>query len=256
MADLESKSEFSPFPALDPQLLRSLKRNPKISVVLSADPDDSALLRSLQYLRGTSKLFKTELIAVAGRSMPSRTLELARKHADAVLQTDKNGWGERMHEGAQKAQGELLLFLSAGNQIPGDWQKIIENRFLAAAQKPVAAAFHIVFDRADFPYDFIAGLANWRALITGIPRCDQSLLVWKDSYFEAGGFPEKAVLENYEFVPNLKKLGEVRIFPEKTVAPSHRYVKAGPLRRWIKDCLTVTLYYLRFPARTLARLYR
>jgi hypothetical protein len=166
-----------------------------------------------------------------------------------------------MHLGAQKAQGDILLFLHIDTALPPTWQTDVAAAFLPQyadpdRPAPAAVAFRLAFDLDTWPYRLIARMADLRGRITGIPQGDQALALTRETYFAAGGFPPVPLMEEYIFVPRVRKLGRVDVLPNKVITSCRRHQKIGPLRTALRNSLLIGLFYLGVSPERLAQYYR
>jgi rSAM/selenodomain-associated transferase 2 len=208
-------------------------------------------------LRRSAPIFPIEIIVVDGQSH-DKTLSLAQQAGARVFVAPAPGRALQMHLGAQKAQGEILLFLHVDTALPPTWQSSLAEAFLsknADPDRPVPAAiaFRLSFDLDTWPYRLIARMAHLRGRITGIPQGDQALSLTRETYFSAGGFPPVPLMEEYLFVPRVRKLGRVDVLPEKVVTSCRRYQNRGPFRTALRHSLLVALFYLGVSPERLAR---
>ena len=226
-----------------------------ISVVIPVHNEESRIDNAIKFLRETSPLYPTEIVVVDGGSA-DRTREIASGLADKVLSSSKVSRGLQMRLGAQKSGGDPIVFLHADTQLPSNWQEIVRKAFIENPNPPVAAAFSLDFDSDGFPYKWITGLSKLRTKFTGIPQGDQGLIVRRDAYFSSGGFDDVPLMEEYLFIPKLKRLGEVRIFRERIVTSVRKYEKKGPLRNSLANSFFILLFYLGVSPKKLAEWYR
>lgn len=230
-----------------------MNSSPSISVILPVWNEAENLPSAIEYIRKTSFTFPTEIIVVDGGSS-DRTQELARRVADCVIVSTKKGRAVQMHLGAKCASGDLFLFLHADSRLPENWQELIHKTFFLE-NPPVAASFSLAFDSDKIFYQFLAFLANFRTKLTGIPQGDQALVVSRETYFFAGGFPDVPLMEEYLFVPRLKHLGEVRVLREKVKTSCRKYELKGPFRNSLKNSFLILLFYLGVSPKRLATWY-
>lgn len=226
---------------------------PRISVILPVFNEEEFLPSALQFLKTTSTTFPSQIIVVDGGSS-DRTPELAKELADQLILSPKRGRAVQMHLGAKKASGDLLLFLHADTRLPENWQELLSKSYLNP-DPPAALSFSLSFDSEKLFYRLLAFFANWRTKLTGIPHGDQALVIRREDYFGVGGFPDVPFMEEYLFVPHLKRLGEVWILPEKVKTSCRKYESKGPLRNSLKNSFLILLFYLGVSPKRLASWY-
>lgn len=160
-----------------------------------------------------------------------------------------------MHWGALHAAGEILVFLHADTVLPPDWVMRVHRTFLQSPAPPAAASFSLAFDSRQLGYRALSALANIRSRLTGLPHGDQALVLTRKMYFEAGGFPDVPLMEEYLFIPKLKRLGPIEQFPERVVTSSRRYQRGGAIRVVLNKAALIALYYVGVAPARLARWY-
>ena len=158
---------------------------PVCSVIIPARNEAARIGACVRAVRETAHRYPVEIIVVDGQSA-DRTVEEARTAGAIVIASPVVGRGAQMHWGAQRASGEVLVFVHADTTLPAEWQDGITWLFYYDPQPPVAVAFRVTFDSARRWYALIAYLANLRAEITQIPHGDQALVVTRRAYVAAG----------------------------------------------------------------------
>ena len=104
----------------------------KFSVIIPAWNEGAQIAHGLRRLREISDSAFMELIVVDGGST-DKTAELAGKWADVVEVLPAPNRGAQLHAGAKRATGDLLFFLHADAQPPGNWQERLEQNDGTAA---------------------------------------------------------------------------------------------------------------------------
>ena len=183
------------------------------------------------------------------------TAEAARAVGARVVACARPGRGRQLHEGALAATGDVLLFLHADTELPASWLKALERAW-SAPKRPAATAFRLRFDHPSAFYRVTEGMANWRCRRTHVPHGDQAIAVSRKSYFEAGGFEDVPLLEEYRLMRRLKRLGPFVLLEEPATTSARRYERHGRIRRVFKNQLILALYGFGVPIPALARLYR
>ena len=227
----------------------------KISVIVPVYNEEDLILRQLERIRQSANDVALELIVVDGGSS-DRTVERAKPLADEVLVSPRPGRAAQMHLGAQKSSGDLLFFLHADTLLPENWALILQNAFSRNGNSPAAAAFDLSFDSDRWPYRVIEGLARIRNRITGVPQGDQGLIVQREAYFGAGGFPDVPLMEEYFLLPELKKRGKVTIIEEAVRTSARRYERSGPFRNALKNIGITLAFFAGVSPEKLAKWYR
>lgn len=214
----------------------------KFSVIIAAHNEGPEIASGLKRLRQISQTSPMEVIVVDGGS-DDVTVELAKDWADEVLRLDAPNRGAQWRAGAEKAGGDLLLFLRADSQPPGNWQQALEHFWLATPVGGVAAAAFRVDYGGTRGLRALSAWSNGRAR-RGIVDSDHGLCTTPDIYRAVGGHPDFPVLEDYELSRRLASRGRVAVLPEVVRASARRLRARGPLSYAMRRLWLETRYRL------------
>lgn len=209
----------------------------KFSVIVAAYNEGPQIGSSLKRLRQISQTSPMEVVVVDGGS-DDGTLNAAREWSDEVLDLGKPNRGAQWHAGAEKATGDLLFFLRADAQPPGNWQQALEHYWLATPTEGLAATAFSVSYGAGVGLSVLSMWSNARVR-AGIASSDHGICTTPEIYKAAGGFPAYPVLEDLEFSRRLTARGRIALLPER-LRPAARHVHSiGPLayiarRLWLE----------------------
>ncbi len=193
-----------------------------------------------------------EVIVVDGGSS-DRTVEIARAH-DAITLVGPPGRASQLNYGAAAATGEFLLFLHADTLLPADYAALVRATLATSGVAGGAFEFAIA---GDFPgRRLVERGTNWRAQHRQLPYGDQGLFVRRDIFFRLGGLPTLPILEDYEFVRRLRRVGKVAIAPAVALTSGRRWRTRGALRTTLLNQLIILGYRLGVAPSRLAAWYR
>lgn len=221
-----------------------------ISVVIPVLEEESTILEVLDSLAELPGCW--EVIVVDGGSADG-TAALASSHpVVARVITTEPGRAFQMNAGAMAASGQVLVFLHADTRLPSSaYRSIID-----AVGDPlvVGGNFTIRFDRADW---FSHVLGAWYALQRrlGVYYGDSAIWIRREVFAELSGFAPIPIMEDYDLVRRLEKLGCTRCLPGPVVTSARRWQQAGLARTIASWVLIRWLYLAGVPASKLARLY-
>lgn len=196
-----------------------------------------------------------EVIIVDGGST-DRTLKIA-DQAGATVVRSQPGRGQQLAAGAQRARMPWLLFLHADTVLEPGWDSeasVLLERVDLCQRPEAAAAFRFALDdRGLLPRILELGV-SLRCSLLRLPYGDQGLLIPKRLYDTLGGYRQLPLMEDVDIV---RRLGRSRIvmLRSEAVTSAVRYHRDGYIRRVIRNLGCLTLYYLRVPPSTIARLY-
>jgi glycosyltransferase involved in cell wall biosynthesis len=197
----------------------------KFSVVVAAHNEGPQISSALKRLRQISKTSPMELIVVDGGS-DDGTISAARDWTDQMLTIDKPNRGAQWHAGALAATGDLLFFLRADAQPPGNWQQALEHFWLATQVEKVAAAGFSVNYGGGAGLRLLSAWSNARVR-GGMIGADHGVCTTPEIYNAVGGFPAFPELEDFEFSRRLAARGRVQLLPEVIHAAARRLRSQG-----------------------------
>ncbi len=219
-----------------------------VSIIIPALNEEAKLGPTLKALEGAPI---HEVILVDGGSSDA-TVDLARKWG-AKATTHPPGRAGQQNRGAAQAGGEILLFLHADTILPPDFVDTIRQTL--ALPGTSAGAFSLTLDGNRPGLRLVEGLAAFRSRAFQMPYGDQALFLRADNFWRAGGFPDQPLMEDFQLVRRLKRLGRVRTAEPSVLTSARRWSNMGIFKTTLLNQLIILAYYLKTPPPTLARLY-
>lgn len=207
---------------------------PVISVIIPVLNEQAKINALTTHLRTLACSGLAEIIVVDGDSKGG-TLSVIRD-AGAVKIKSPKGRGVQLAAGAEKARGELLLFLHADTFLPAsaftDILSIRNDTSIAAS------AWDLSINHPGPVYKIIGKTASLRSRLSRIPYGDQGLCVKREWYDRIGGMRPFSVMEDVDFALRLKRKGGKVLFFKGVVRTSpRRWEKEGvlvcTLRNWV-----------------------
>jgi rSAM/selenodomain-associated transferase 2 len=204
-----------------------------ISVIIPTLNEERTIMTTLAH---TAALGFDELIVVDGGSLDQTPVlvESYRRRTQSPAQspvrlvTAPGGRARQMNEGAKASRGEILLFLHADTQLPGDAKTIIDTTL--ADQRMVGGRFDVRFDRPSMWGTIISRMMNWRSRLSGIATGDQALFVRRPVFEQMGGFADMPLMEDIDFSRRLKRKGATAALTATVTTSFRRWERHGPLR--------------------------
>ncbi len=169
----------------------------------------------------------------------------------AKLVEGKAGRGGQMMRGADAAKGDWLLFLHADTWVDPGWSDVVLHHMQTQPDK--AAYFRLSFRAPGFGPRFVAGWANFRSRVFGLPYGDQGMLLSRTVYDEIGGFQDIALMEDVALARRLR--GRMACLPSRARTDAARFRRGGWFLRGARNMLTLTLYFCGVSPDRLARYY-
>ncbi|MEM7559109.1 MAG: TIGR04283 family arsenosugar biosynthesis glycosyltransferase [Planctomycetota bacterium] len=218
----------------------------RISVVVPCRGAEQHLESALRSAEGAEKL-------VVGSDVQFETLLSCRDRGAHFLALDGTR-AEKMNRGAAEAGSDNLLFLHADSELPEGF--VDQACDLLGQEECAAGAFRLRIDSD-------ARLARWvefgvrlRCRLRGLPYGDQGIFVKQPMFQVAGGFPEQPIMEDYEFVKRVRRLGRVLLAEGAIKTSARRWHKLGFWRTtWINQWM-ILAYRFGVPVEQLAEFYR
>jgi uncharacterized protein len=188
-------------------------------------------------------------VVVADGGSTDRTRELAAAAGARVIQAPR-GRARQLAAGAAHATGDALLFLHADTRPAPDFAAPLGA---ALGRRGVVAGAFSYRASARGPLGLaITRLARLRYELSGYPYGDQGLFLRRRTFRALGGFPELPVMEDWELVRRLRRLGHVVVLPEEAVTSSEAFLERGLVRSGLVTLAVVTGYQLGIDPERLA----
>ena len=180
-----------------------------------------------------------EVIVVDGGSADdTRRTALA---AGARVIEAPRGRARQMNVGASAATGDALVFLHADTRLPAGFAARVRDEL--ATDGTSGGAF--AWGTDDTP---LSALFNWigstRMAIFRIPYGDQALFLRRRTFEDLGGFPTQPIMEDWELARRLRRLGALRLLPERVMTSSRRWSDGGVIRPSIMYLAIIAGYRL------------
>lgn len=170
------------------------------------------------------------------------------------LITSPPGRAVQMNFGAQKAGGDILLFLHADTTLPHATGNLVRKALNAPCA--TAGAFKLGFDTSLRSLKWIAYIADLRCRIERVPYGDQAIFISRSNFEKSGGFPEIPLMEDVEFFQNIKRQRlEIVILKEPVTTSARRYLASGPLCCALRNTYLRLLHFCGVNHATLKNMY-
>lgn len=158
--------------------------------------------------------------------------------------------GGQLRRGCAVAHGAWLLIVHSDSQLSPGWSDIAA----AHLNNTAAGYFKLAFGARGIGARWVAGWANLRSRLFGLPYGDQSLLISRALYDEVGGYNDQPLMEDVALARALK--GRLVALDAHSVTSADKYQRSGWLRRGARNLWTLARYFAGTPAETLAQAYR
>ena len=218
-----------------------------ISIIIPTLNEEEQIGPAIRQLRESGV---REVIVVDGGSRDG-TVRVA-DGLEARVFREKANRGRQQNVGADRADGSLLLFLHADTALPPGFADQV--RLTLSKPGVSAGAFRFKLDSPGWQYRLVESAVALRCRFFKLPYGDQAIFTRRDTFFEAGGFAEMPVMEDFDLILRLKRLGRVELTHGTAVTSARHWLKEGVWRLTWTHQLRILGYFLGFSASRLARL--
>jgi len=230
-----------------------------ISVIIPTLNEERTIIATLAH---TAALGFGELIVVDGGSTDETPALVesyrlsTRSSALSPVQwvTAPCGRARQMNEGAKASRGEILLFLHADTQLPGEAKAMIDTTL--ADQRMVGGRFDIRFDSPSMWGTVISKMMNWRSRLSGLATGDQALFVRRPIFEQMGGFADMPLMEDIDFSRRLKRKGATAALTATVTTSFRRWERHGPVRTILLMWALRFLYWIGISPSHLVEWYK
>ncbi len=193
-----------------------------------------------------------EVIVVDGGSRDD-TKAVAESWGVKVLSAP-TGRGRQMNAGARVASGKIFLFLHADTLLPENFAPMV----IQALNQPntVAGAFALQIEGELPSLRWVEKGVNWRSRTFSFPYGDQAIFMSAEVFYQLGGFPDLPIMEDFEMMRRLRRIGKILLLTATVVTSGRRWVAKGVFKTTLINQLTIVAYLLGVSPERLSRWYR
>lgn len=182
-----------------------------------------------------------EIIVVDGDPEKS-TLKLI-KDKDVVRLSSEKGRGNQLNRGAERARGEILLFLHADTVIPRNSLGLISE--ILSDRDINAGAFDLEIDSDNIFLKIISKAASVRSRLFRVPFGDQTHFFEKEYFDKIGGYSNIPLFEDVEIMKRIRKRKDkIHIFREKSRTSDRMWKKKGIVYTTFRNISFQLLYFV------------
>jgi len=190
----------------------------KISIIIPVYNEADNIGRLVNYLVQHKKDSVVEILAVDAGSTDN-TMEIARQAGAKTIISPQKGRAAQMNYGASLAQGDILYFIHADTIPPTSFDNDITE---AVTEGFEVGRYRTKFNSRKWYLKINAWFTrfDWFVCMGG----DQTLFITKGLYEKSGGFrTDMAIMEEFEFVPRVRKLAQYKIFKKPALVSARKY---------------------------------
>ncbi len=193
-----------------------------------------------------------EVLVVDGGSQDD-TCAIAQSWGAKLLHSSP-GRAQQMNLGAAQAQHDILLFLHGDTLLPPNYYRLIVATI--AQPRTIAGAFDLTINAPDVSLRLVELGVKLRSRLLQLPYGDQGIFLKRETFRAIGGYPDLAIMEDYQLINNLKRLGRIAIVPTPVKTHPRRWQKLGILRTTVLNQIVILGYHLGIPPEKLRQWYR
>lgn len=221
----------------------------KISIIIPTLNESQNIKATLA---STQISTNVEVIVVDGGS-EDNTVEIVESSGVKVITGHKNR-ARQMNVGAKNATGDILLFLHADTLLPANFDIMIRD----ALQQPstVAGAFALRINAPDIGLRLVEWGVKWRSKLFKMPYGDQAIFITKEKFYQLGGFPELAIMEDFELIRNLKSTGKITFISVPVITSPRRWLKKGIWQTTLINQIVIIAYFIGVSPERIRNWYR
>ena len=145
---------------------------------------------------------KSEILIIDSTSK-DKARDIAFINGARFYKVNKKNRGLQLNYGAQKAQGEWLLFIHADSRLKLNWSRKIED--ILKRDSNFIYYFNFKVNNKSFTYRFLEFFVNLRCFLFKTPYGDQGLLISKKNFKTYGGFKKIPLMEDFDFISRINK---------------------------------------------------
>jgi rSAM/selenodomain-associated transferase 2 len=223
---------------------------PTLSIIIPVLNEGERIAAALDALAPLRAL-GIEVVVVDGGSRDA-TIQRARLRADKVISAPR-GRAVQMNAGAEKATGDILLFLHADTRLPSDAEHVLFNALERTGR--VWGRFDVRIDSKAVLLRIVSAMMNLRSRLTRIATGDQAMFVKRDVFQKVGGFPPIELMEDIALSKLLKRIGPPLCLREHVLTSARRWEKNGALPTVLLMWRLRLGYFFGADPKELAQLY-
>jgi rSAM/selenodomain-associated transferase 2 len=225
----------------------------RISVIIPTLNEEKSITNAIKSIQNQDPN-PHDVIVVDGGSTDSTTKIVAQFPNVRIFQT-ASIISLQNNFGAQKAIGDVLLFFHADCELETGGLNEMTERL--RNPRVVGGAFRYALQQETNILDKILVVSgSWNARFSGMYLGDHGIFCRKDIFLRTGGFPEIAIMYEFDFMKRLHKEGKVIQLEKRCYSSSRKFKQHGYLKiMFLMRALRIS-HYLGLPNSRLKRLYQ
>ncbi len=189
-----------------------------ISIIIPVHNEAENIGKLVRYLVQHKKEFVTEIVVVDAASTDN-TIEIAKQAGAKTIISPQKGRAAQMNYAASLSTGGILYFVHADTFPPSSFANDITA---AVTEGFEVGRFRTKFNSTKWYLKINAWFTrfDWFICMGG----DQTLFITRALYQKSGGFrTDMKIMEEFEFVPRVRKLASYKIFKKPALVSARKY---------------------------------
>ena len=222
----------------------------RLSIIMPVCDEGEGISATLDALIDLRQL-GVEVVVVDGGSRDA-TIQRARLRVDKVLSAPR-GVASQMNAGAERATGDVLLFLDRQTRLPPAAEHLILDGLARSGR--AWGRFNVRIEGHDLWLPVIAFSINLWSRVSGIAALSQAIFVRRDAFQVAGSFPAMPLMADVALCKRLKGLSRPLCIRERVILPGRPWQRAGVWRTALLMWRLRLAYFFGAQAKELADRY-
>ena len=191
-----------------------------------------------------------EVIAVDGGSRDA-TIQRARLRVDRVFSAPRERTSQ-VNAGAEKASGDVLLFLDPGTRLPPAAEHLVLDGIARSGK--AWGRFNVRIEGRDFLLPAVSFCINRWSCLSGIAAFEHAIFVRREVFLKAGGYP-LGPMADVVLCKRLRRVSRPLCIGEPILVSGQSWEANGVLRTAFEMWRLRLAYFLRTHADLLAKRY-
>ncbi|MDP3989817.1 MAG: glycosyltransferase [archaeon] len=212
--------------------------SPYFSVIIPAHNEEGYIRETLHHLK--EQTYQDFEVIVVTNGCTDKTEEIVKNRDVNHFSLSQPNVSRARNYGANKAQGDVLLFLDADTTLAKDALQVMKTEF---TEKYSVATTKVVPDKTELKFAIAMGWKNLNLSLGTYKGCSGALLCRREDFDKVYGYDsELAVREHRKLILKLLEHGKYKFINTPVKTSMRRYAEWGVwkaslfwVKQWAKD---------------------